>query len=234
MKNSKGYAVSVICIGICIFLQVLPAYAHDNSGQTADTVTILFTGFEPFADFDCNPSQLIVTHFHNTTYENASVSGVVLPVNFTTSVENVINCINQIDPDIIVSFGLASGSRWVNIEQFAWNLKHDPEDPSPYFQQLQPDDKWVYRSTLPTRKIVTMLRSEEVPARMSWSAGTYICNAVFYNILATSKVQDADIMAGFVHVPPLDNQTDYGMSWSHLEEAVEIIIDTCLTSYENT
>ncbi len=91
-----------------------------------DAKVVLVTGFEPFGTHDINPSQLIAETLNGSIISNASVIGIVLPVNFSTSVEKAKEAIALFHPDVVISLGLNAKATGVEIEKIGVNMKRYP------------------------------------------------------------------------------------------------------------
>lgn len=156
---------------------------------------VLVTGFEPFGEHQVNPSQLIAEE----------LGGVVLPVSFARASDALRAALDERDPDLVVSFGLAAGATAVSVERFAHNFEEreaiDNEGTGGSGAEIDPDGPLALRSTLPVDEIVAALRAANIPAAPSRDAGGYLCNHVFYVLMSALRPGGA---GGFVHVPPLD------------------------------
>jgi pyroglutamyl-peptidase len=160
---------------------------------------VLVTGFEPFGEYEVNPSALIAE----------ALDGVVLPVSFERAVSALRGAIAERAPDLVVCFGLAADRAAVSIERFAHNLDEastsDNCGKAGSGGPIDPDGPLALGSTLPVDAIVAALRADAIPAEVSRDAGGYLCNHVFYSL------RRAGANGGFVHVPsletfPLDTQ----------------------------
>lgn len=194
-----------------------------------DTV-VLVTGFGPFDGYDINPSQVIAETLNGQVIDGAAIIGITLPVNFTESVEVATQAIEDFDPSIVFSIGLAPGSRMIRIEKVGLNLRKKSYNNGGWFnfRRLDPHGPWFRFSSLPTYCIAKEIRRAGILARQSFFAGIYICNALLYNVLGYICENDLQIKAGFIHVPLLSSQDPKGMDLETMLKATTIAIQVCL------
>ena len=154
---------------------------------------------------------------------------MVLPVDFTESVEVAIQAIETYDPDIIISLGLAAPARWIRVEKIGLNLRRKYEDIRFIFTRLNPNGPFIQLSSIPARCITKEIRKEGIPVRQSFHAGIYICNALLYGVLGYVAENDLPIKAGFIHVPLLSSQDPKkGMDLELMINATRIAIQVCV------
>lgn len=193
--------------------------------------TLLLTGFEPFLKFKENPTGSAVEYFDGKEIGGFRIVGRVYPVEFKTLGAQAAEDIRQYAPDAIINLGLAGGRHTIDIERIAVNCM----DGRPDNTGFEPDGEKIEESgpdglfsTLPIKKIESALKSAAVPARISNSAGTYLCNMLMYKTLNILKRQQKDVKAGFIHVPAhheIGSELNIP-SWSQqdINDAVEHII----------
>jgi pyroglutamyl-peptidase len=145
----------------------------------------------------------------------AALGGRVLPVDYARAERELLRLIRRERPEAIVMLGLAPGRATITLESLALNLDHC-EDPG-YRRWRRPIRKGplTLESRLPLDRIHRRLIRARIPVRLSYHAGTFICNHVFYVALAATKVP-----CGFVHVPPLT-----AMPLSRQIRAVRLILE---------
>ena len=223
MKSRYPFVISIV---------LLTVFIPPTTGDVpVEEPVVLLTGFGPFADFDTNPSQLIAEALNGEEIAGASVVGIILPVDFEDAVAAIEQAIEDFDPDVVISFGLAANRRLISIEKFGVNWKREPIDEGGEKGRLDPDGPLLLVSTFPTRCIVKHIRKEGIPVRQSWSAGTYVCNAVLYGMLGYISEHDLDIEAGFIHVPLMSSQDPKGMELDTMMEATTIAIQLSLLEH---
>ncbi len=191
---------------------------------------VLVTGFEPFGVHLINPSQLIAETLNGTTLNGAEIIGVVLPVDFDRSLKEARAAIDRYHPDVVLSLGLAAGSRVVKVEKIGVNLKRFPRDDGTWSfpQRIDKKGPFFRVATLDAGGIAREMRHAGIPARQSFFAGMYICNSLFYGLLGDIKENNMTASVGFIHVPLLDSQDPEGMALETLVDAVKIAIQSCL------
>ncbi|HHC19143.1 MAG TPA: pyroglutamyl-peptidase I [Euryarchaeota archaeon] len=171
---------------------------------------VLLTGFEPFGGDEKNPTELIVKHMDGKTIEDAKIYGIVLPVSVRRAGPKLENALKDIKPDISISLGLAPTYSNIAVERIAVNIVDaripDNDGYQPVDEIIEEDAPLAYMATLPVRAIVKALRDSGIPAVISYSAGTYLCNYVMFKTLHFSKVNGYPRMAGFIHVPYTPDQ----------------------------
>lgn len=165
---------------------------------------LLLTGFEPFLDFAINPSEQIVRTLDGEQIGEYEVIGRTLPVEFARSGHEIIRFYEEIQPDAVISLGLAGGRNHITIERVAINCIDGEADNSGVRYQdaaIIPEGPAAYFSTLPIRTFVEKLRSVGYPAEISNTAGLYLCNNVMYHMLHTINQRNLNIPSGFIHLP---------------------------------
>ena len=194
--------------------------------------TILLTGFEPFGDDDRNPSAEIVGRLTGTRIADADVVGVVLPVVYGGSADALLAAIEAHRPDAVISLGVAVGRLEVTPERVAVNLDDTtaPDNAGAIHVEtpIVAGGPVGYLSTLPVRAIADAIKAAGIPAGISGSAGAFVCNHVFYRLMAAAE--GTGTRAGFIHVPGLPGQGDPetdgpGMELDEMVRAVSIAIE---------
>jgi pyroglutamyl-peptidase len=169
--------------------------------------TILLTGFEPFGQWRVNPSGELARSLDGAGVAGATVVGRVLPVRLAGIREHLAGLVDELRPLVVVGTGLAPGAAVVRLERFAVNLADfrmpDNDGEIARDVRLAPDGPAALASRLPLRETADALLAAGIPAQLSNSAGTYLCNAVMHAIL---DVCGPDVPAGFVHVPNVPEQ----------------------------
>ncbi|GHH98748.1 pyroglutamyl-peptidase I [Neobacillus kokaensis] len=195
--------------------------------------TLLLTGFEPFLEFPINPTEKIVKELDGTQIGGYQIIGQLLPVTYEEAGERVLAAIQQTEPDAVISLGLAAGRAQITPERIAINCRDAagaPDNNGVVLEDapIMEDGPDGYFSTLPIRKFVNVLNDKGYPAKISNTAGTYLCNNIMY--VVQHELREKAIPAGFVHIPASHELAVKGKkdipSWSQqdLLEAVKIII----------
>ncbi len=161
---------------------------------------ILVTGFGPFADNAVNPSQTVAHNLAALFPEE--VAARILPVTFDGAPAQLRQALKQLRPRAVLSLGLDASAAELHVERVAINLADarvpDNDGAQPRDLPLAPDGPAAYFATLPTRRLADAIAAV-TPARLSYSAGTYVCNATLYAALHAAP---AGTRCGFVHLPP--------------------------------
>jgi pyroglutamyl-peptidase len=164
---------------------------------------VLLTGFEPFGKASLNPSGEIVKQISGENIVTA-----ILPVAYAQSAERLLSLIEQHKPDVVISLGQAEGRTQISPERIAINLDDarlaDNEGVVRSDVPIIVGGPVAYESTLPIKEFVEAMKAEGIPAAVSLSAGTFLCNHIFY--IAQDKFAGTQIRSGFVHVPLMDEQ----------------------------
>lgn len=195
-------------------------------------VRVLISGFEPFLDEKVNPTEKLA-HFANSCDFHASglsrldVRGVVLPVVFDAAFERLESERQLFRPDVVLSFGLAGGRTRFEVEMLAVNSRGGEQTGRGDNRGQVLGGKVLNSSgaplslttTLPVEKILAGLESASVSSGRSWTAGTYVCNDLFYRM--QERLRFTRVRSGFIHVPRLDEAT---FSWPTFEKALLAIL----------
>lgn len=195
---------------------------------------LLLTGFEPFLEFPINPSADIVNELDGTECGVYKIFGKLLPVDFELSAPTLLEYFDQVNPDVVISLGLAAGRDRITPERIAINCNDGAKDNkgfAPEDQRIVDDGAVGYFSTLPIRRFVQVLKENGFPAEISNTAGTYLCNNVMYHALHKISLEKRECIAGFVHLPAshqLALTKPNLPSWSQrdLLESVKLIISS--------
>ncbi|USZ69876.1 pyroglutamyl-peptidase I (plasmid) [Halorussus salilacus] len=169
-------------------------------------MTLLLTGYEPFGDHDRNPSKAVARDLDGEEVADREVVGRVLPVEFDRAGEEMTELIEDHDPAAVVATGLAAGRAAVSVERVGVNVADcagvpDNADAEPRDERIRDEGPAAYFATLPVARVVGDLLDAGIPARVSNTAGTHLCNHVLYRTRAHVEREGLDIPAGFVHLP---------------------------------
>ena len=166
---------------------------------------LLLTGFEAFAEHSTNPTENLVNKFSNTVVNNFKIKAYILPVEYKSASSIISNLIETEKPDAIISLGLAADRAEITPELIAINYCHskvpDNAGDIKLFTKINPKSKESFISTLPIKKIIEALNEKSIAAKLSSTAGTYVCNTVMYTALQKSSKMSLDIPCGFIHIP---------------------------------
>ena len=170
---------------------------------------ILLTGFEPFGGESVNPSWQVAQALHGETLAGARVRSLCLPCAFGDALDTLGAALVRQRPRIVLALGQAGGRSDFSVERIAINVD-DARLPCnagrrPIDEPVVPGAPAAYFATLPIKAIVAALRSAGLPASVSQSAGTYVCNHVFYGLMHALR-RRRGVRAGFMHLPLLPQQ----------------------------
>ena len=200
---------------------------------------LLVTGFDPFAGEAKNPALEAVQRLTDSI-GGASIIKLAIPTAFQDSAAVIAQAIEQHQPDIVVQIGQAGGRFGITPERIAINLDDariaDNIGQQPIDHPIQTNGPAAYFSQLPIKAIVEALKAHNIPASISNSAGTYVCNHIMYQTLYLCEQNFPHIQSGFIHVPYLPEQTldkiAPSMSLAMIVEGLEIALETIVT-YHN-
>jgi pyroglutamyl-peptidase len=207
----------------------------------------LITGFEPFGGYATNPSADVARALDGRRVAGVPVVGRVLPVDMAALDRALAAVLRAVDPAAVILLGLAPGEAVIRLERVALNLADFsiPDNAGVRARDLTLDPRagaalW---SRLPLRAIRSNLLAAGIPARLSETAGTYLCNAVMYRALAKLPRR---VRCGFIHLPlspaevaaRLDSDSggaaQPSMSLSVQRKAVEIALAATLATRAKT
>lgn len=169
---------------------------------------ILITGFDPFGGEKTNPAIESVKRI-DENIEGAEIVKLEIPTVFHKAADKIEEKIKEIKPDVILSVGQAGGRYDLTVERVAINQDDaripDNEENQPIDVKIREDGKNAYFATIPIKAMVEEIKKENIPASVSNTAGTFVCNHVMYQDLYLAE-KYGNIKAGFIHVPFLPEQ----------------------------
>lgn len=168
----------------------------------------LVTGFEPFDGDPLNPSWLIAQALHGQVLQGTRVQAVQLPCTFGGAIPALRRALRQHRPVLVMALGQA-GRACISLERVAINVIDariaDNAGVQPVDQPVQPGGPAAYFSGLPLKAMLQALQQAGVAAEVSQTAGTFVCNQVFYGLMHLLRRRPG-VRGGFVHVPMLPEQ----------------------------
>ncbi|WP_413700639.1 pyroglutamyl-peptidase I [Psychromonas sp. KJ10-10] len=169
---------------------------------------ILITGFEPFANAKVNPALEAIRLLESYGFINAKIVTCAVPVVHQKAIDVVIEAIKKQKPDYVMTVGQAGGRTAITPERIAINMDDfripDNEGNQIIDKPVVAEGPDAYFSTLPIKAMVKAIQEKGIPAYVSDSAGTYVCNHLFYGI--QHFLHNQGIPHGFVHIPLLAEQ----------------------------
>lgn len=176
-------------------------------------VKVLLTGFDPFgeerqAEHPVNPAWEAVKRVQPP--ERIELMRLQVPTVFGLSVETVRDAMERFRPDAVICVGQAAGRTAVTPERIGINVMDavaaDNAGNAPQDQPVVPGAPAAYFATLPVKAMTEAIRAADVPAAVSDTAGTFVCNALLYGVLHLAATEFPDTRCGFIHVPCLPEQ----------------------------
>lgn len=172
--------------------------------------TILVTGFDPFGGEAINPAWESVKRLAEDSSSTYKVEVRQIPTVFDRSLEHLHAAIEETKPDIVLCIGQAGGRTDITVERVAINVNDaripDNEGSQPIDTPVVEGGPVAYWSSLPIKAIVKELRENGVPASISQTAGTFVCNHLFYGLMHAIATKYPSIRGGFIHIPYLPEQ----------------------------
>ncbi|HUF93139.1 MAG TPA: pyroglutamyl-peptidase I [Candidatus Limnocylindria bacterium] len=168
---------------------------------------ILLTGFEPFGSYAVNPSAEVAKALDGLELGDRHVRSLVLPVHHAGAAAAVARAMAEVEPAAVVHLGLAGGRARIALERVAVNvMDYELPDVSGYRatgEPCVPGGPAAYLSTLPLEAMLEALTAAGIPAYLSNTAGTYLCNQTMYTTRHAIEGTGHGPAAGFIHLPLL-------------------------------
>lgn len=203
---------------------------------------MLVTGFDPFGGESVNPAFEAVKLLPDEIagYE---VVKLEVPTVFTKSARVLEDAIDREEPDVVLCVGQAGGRSALTVERVAINLVEaripDNDGEQPMDEPVRADGETAYFATLPVKAMAKAMNDAGVPAFVSYTAGTYVCNWLMYNALYLLARKRPEARGGFVHVPFATEQVVGkangmpSMSVSVMADALRAALEACVANDED-
>ncbi|RSX55031.1 peptidase C15 [Bifidobacterium dolichotidis] len=203
-------------------------------------LSVVVSGFGPYEHVDVNPSQLVPQiiaergiHADETNLDDAlrgvevNVHAVTMPVSYAGSWTLLKSELERVQPDIVVATGLKRTARGILLERGAVNrtdsTRPDADDVVGGTGPINENGPAAYWTRLPLRSILhAFTQDHTIPASLTSDAGTYVCNALFYQLQDWAARQQRDVLTGFVSLP-LVNETPHPQHGLPLERQIAAI-----------
>jgi pyroglutamyl-peptidase len=173
--------------------------------MTAMSNKIVVTGFEPWQHGTENPTLDVLDQLEQSNAVPGELTTIRLPVDTTKLAAIVEDALDRIGPDVWISLGLATGHSVIAVERMAANVRDFPIPDNgghqPGGDPVFADGPAAYLSTLLVKAITFALRAAGIPAKLSNSPSTYLCNQMMYTVLHLIDRKRMPTKAGFIHVP---------------------------------
>lgn len=188
---------------------------------------VLLTGFEPFGGAPTNPSADLAERLDGQRLHGRTVVGLTLPVAFGVAAKGLQQAIRRHDPELVICLGLAGGRSQLSLERIAVNLDDaripDNLGQQPIDQPIRRSGAAAYFSSLPIKAMHRAVSDGGWPVEVSNTAGTYVCNHVFYCLIHALR-RRLGMRGGFIHVP----QPKQNFGLDEMEAALRVAIMTAL------
>ncbi|MFP5316411.1 MAG: pyroglutamyl-peptidase I [Actinomycetes bacterium] len=203
---------------------------------------ILLTGFEPFGGETVNPSWEAAQRAAATlTGEGGNAVAIQLPCVFGRSIEVLADAVRAHQPTLVLCAGQAGGRSAISLERVAINIDDaripDNAGNQPIDEPVRRGGPAAYFSTLPLKRNLSALVEAGLPAAVSQTAGTYVCNHVFYGLMDLLARDVKGVRGGFIHVPFSTEQAQAhgadGMQVGGMAAALAIIARTSAGTVED-
>jgi pyroglutamyl-peptidase len=201
----------------------------------------LVTGFEPFGGDPANPSREAIRRLPPRLGE-LEVATRVLPTAFGRAIEALEDAVATTGPDIVLCLGLAGGRAALSLERVAINVDDariaDNVERQPVDAPVIAGGPAAYFTTLPIKAAAVALRQAGLPAIVSNTAGTFVCNHVFYGLMHLAATRRPAMRGGFLHLPYLPEQAARqdgapSMALGDIVRGVEIVLLVCAARRED-
>lgn len=198
---------------------------------------VLLTGFEPFNNATLNPSKEVVEKINHRSI----VAKEVLPVVFSKAAKRVIELIEEVKPEVVIALGQAEGRPQINLERVAINYMQgqiaDNEGVFALSGEITNDAPAAYFSTLPLELISQSLTAAKIPVAISLSAGSFLCNHIFYSM--QHHLHGKGARSGFIHLPLISEQSNEFPNLATIElemmlKAIDTILDVITEDHRNS
>jgi pyroglutamyl-peptidase len=197
---------------------------------------VVVTGFEPFGNSTINPSQEVANKIKGMQLDGIKIETAILPVVFGESSAKLLELVDAIEPNIVICLGQAEGRSAISVERFAINLNDarigDNAGNQLSDQEVVPGAPLALSSTLPFKDIVQSIKDAGIPAEVSLTAGTFVCNHIFYAL--QHKLQLTNTKSGFIHLPVLPEQSEFqGKPTMELDQMVTGVLVAIRSTISN-
>ncbi|WP_220496083.1 pyroglutamyl-peptidase I [Pseudoalteromonas sp. SG41-5] len=209
---------------------------------TSSMPCVLITGFAPFGGESLNPSWQAVSKLDEYLIAKHRVIALELPCEFNTSLEVLYKAIEQHHPVLVLCIGQAGGRSEISIERIAINIDDarikDNAGKQPIDHPVVNNAPAAYFAQLPIKRMLLALQQSEIPAAISNTAGTYVCNHVMYGLLHHINEHEPHIKGGFVHIPYLPSQAVHhngapSMSEETVLSALKVMINEAIVAKQD-
>lgn len=192
--------------------------------------TLLLTGFDPFDGAKSNPSWDAASALDGCVIGGHRIAARRLPTEFEASLRALRAAIRETGPSLVVCTGLAGGRKELSLERIAINVDDariaDNIGVQPVDARIAARGPAAYFTTLPIKAMLAALEKQGIPAHVSQTAGTFVCNHVFYGLMHALR-RTPGVRGGFIHVPRAGRG---GMPLDQIVEGLRIALRVAATT----
>ncbi|MBW7876910.1 MAG: pyroglutamyl-peptidase I [Candidatus Cloacimonetes bacterium] len=165
-------------------------------------MNIILSGFEPFGENPVNPSSELILAVRENPIPGHRIHTLILPVIWNQVWEPMLSALDNLKPDLVIAFGLKSGSDCITLETRAHNWNREIKDNSgeTSLGKIENSSPEYINSTLPLQLYFQKLKNQNIPVSYSNDAGGYLCNHLFYRI-QSHLLNNSSVASGFIHLP---------------------------------
>lgn len=214
------------------------AHSISSSFDGAAHKGVLVTAFDAFGGSTVNPSWLAVRQLHALRIAGHFITTARLPTAFKSAALELESLLQLHQPSLVICTGVASGRHALSIERVAINIDDariaDNTGAQPIDEPVVKGAPAAYFSTLPIKAILTVLRQAGLPAEISQTAGTFVCNHIFFHLMHRLAAADTSAMqparGGFIHVPDINSVTAHGMPLHDIVTGLKLALHCALNT----
>ncbi len=199
--------------------------------------TVLVTGFDPFEGAEINPSWEAARALDGQAIGGHRVVAGCLPTEFARSLPALQALVQAHRPQVVVCCGLAGGRAAISLERVAINVQDaripDNAGAQPVDEPVTPEASApaAYFTTLPIKAMRRALQNEGIPAEVSQTAGTFVCNHVFYGLMHHLAQRGPEgARGGFIHLPWLPEQGEPSLPLERMVQGLHLAIACALAT----
>lgn len=209
------------------------------SSRPASSSTVLLTGFTPFGGADTNSSWQVAQRLDGAVIDGYTVVAALLPTEFDISLELLTELIDRHVPALVVCLGQADGRASISLERVAINITDariaDNAGNQPVDKPVVSGGPPAYFTGLPIKAMLEALKQAGIPGEVSQTAGTFVCNHVFYGLMHALERRRAlpGLRGGFIHLPRLPEQGTPSMALDTMQRGLHIAIACALARQQD-
>lgn len=202
---------------------------------------VLITGFDPFGGESINPALEAVKKLPEEIH-GVKIVKIEIPTVFKKSVEKLVEAIRAEQPDMVICVGQAGGRYDITIERVAINMDDaripDNEGNSIIDEKIFNDGENAYFASIPIKAMVKKIQQGGIPASVSNTAGTFVCNHIMYGLLYNLNKEFKDTIGGFIHVPfipeqVVDKRNMPSMALENITKGLKLAIEAAIETKED-